>query len=181
MLPFCKLQIDSTKNTMKASEGSPRESLCWQAWSHHGGSQEQCPEHHAQLPHTATRLMEFFLASLSQHSLQLISWSSKDQESSSTWCKYSRKSAQKEEHVHCRLIQETNFKGSLFQRGDMTAPSPLSCSTGSFTFSSSAPQISVKDHRSQCLLRQKSWRQQMLSAVCLARMAIQAVQSYQRY
>lgn len=55
LLRFCKLQMDSTENTMKASEGSPRESLCWQAWSHHGGSQELCPEHHVQLPHTATQ------------------------------------------------------------------------------------------------------------------------------
>lgn len=54
LLPSCKLNTDSSENTMKASEGSPRESLCWQAWSHHGGSQELRPEH-AQLPHTATQ------------------------------------------------------------------------------------------------------------------------------
>lgn len=53
--PFHKLQTDPTDNTVKAIEGSPRESLCWQARSHHGGSQERCPEHHAQLPHTATQ------------------------------------------------------------------------------------------------------------------------------
>lgn len=132
-------------------------------------------------PYSYPDCQGFFLASLSQHSSQFVSWSGKDQESGSTWCKYSRKRAQKEEHVHWRLIQETNFKGSLFQRRDVTAPSPPSCSPESFTFSSSAPQISVKDHQSQCLLRQKSWRQQMLLAVCLAQTAIQAVQSYQRY
>lgn len=48
-------------------------------------------------------------------------------------------------------------------------------------FSFSALQISGKDHRSQCLQRLRCWHQQMQLVVCLAQMAILAVQSCHRY
>lgn len=66
-----------------------------------------------------------FPAPVSKDSPQFSSWSNKDRESGTTWFKYSRKRAQKEERIHLRLIQETSFKGSLFQReAAVTAPAP---------------------------------------------------------
>jgi len=48
-------------------------------------------------------------------------------------------------------------------------------------FSSLAPQISERDHQSQCPQRQRSWCQQTLWAAYPAPMAVQAAQSCHRY
>lgn len=47
-------------------------------------------------------------------------------------------------------------------------------------FSFSAPQISGKDHRSQCPLMLRCWHQQMQLGVCLAQTATLAAQSCRR-
>lgn len=47
-------------------------------------------------------------------------------------------------------------------------------------FSFLAPQISGKDHRSQCPLTLRCWHQQMQLGVCLAQTAALAVQSCRR-
>lgn len=82
-----------------------------------------------------------FPAPALQDSPCLTSWSNNDQESGSTWFKYSRKRARKEEQVHLRLIEETSFKGSVFQReAAVTAPAPhigLTAQFYVFFFSSS--------------------------------------------
>lgn len=118
---FCK---QTPPRSMKNQQGLPKRKALLAGTEPSWRQQEQCPEHQAQLPHTATHTDRGLLpATLSQHFPQFISWSSKDQESGSTWFKYSRKRAQKEEHVHWRLIEGTNFKGSPFQR-NVTAHSP---------------------------------------------------------
>ena len=47
-------------------------------------------------------------------------------------------------------------------------------------FSFSAPQISGKDHQSQCPLMLRCWHQQMQLGVCLAQTATLAAQSCRR-
>lgn len=79
-------------------------------------------------------------------------------------------------------LEKTSFKGSVSESSSCHSFCPSRCSYSpvSFMFSSSTPQISEKDHQSQCLQRQRSWRQQTLSAACRVRTATQAAQRYPR-
>lgn len=117
---FCK---QTPPRTMKNQQGLPKRKplLAGRATTEAARNSAENIRH--SFPIQLPRLTGGSSLPLSQHFPQFISWSSKGQESGSTWFKYSRKRAQKEERVHWRLIEETNFKGSPFQR-NVTAHSP---------------------------------------------------------